>query len=120
MFENVANTQRKQSNKQPNTWGPTAGKCVYLIHAEEGLVLGHNSVAGLGENANQRFLIQAVQGNHHRQAAHKLRDHPKLDEVPGFHEPQQPVLLLHLSHSVHLPACGVGKVRCRRRPSALP
>lgn len=101
-------------------WGLTAGQHVYLVHAEEGLVLGHHGVAGLGENANQRLLIQAVQGNHHRQAAHKLRDHPKLDEVPGLHEPQQPILLLHLSHGVHLPACGVGQVCRCRRPPALP
>lgn len=91
----------------------------YFVHAEQSLVLGNHSVARLSQNSDQRFLIQAVQRNDHRQTANKLWDHSKLDQVPGLHVLQQPVLLLYLCHRVRLTA-GVGQVCGGRSTPTFP
>lgn len=89
-----------------------AGQCVgpYFVHAEQSLVLGHHGVAWLRQDSHQRVLVQAVQRDHHGQAADELRDHPELDQVSGLYVLQQTVLLLDLRHRVRL-AAGVGQVR---------
>src|SRR5579885_71387 len=48
---------------------------------KEFLVLLQNGISWLGKNLNQCRFIQLVQDSNHRQAAHKLRNQPKLDQV---------------------------------------
>lgn len=97
--------------------GAVAGP--YFVHAEQSLVLGHHGVAWLRQDSHQRVLVQAVQRNHHRQAANELRDHPELDQVSGLYVLQQPVLLLDLRHRVRL-AAGVGQVCSGRGAPPFP
>ena len=83
----------------------------YIVHAEQSLILGHHSIAWLGQDANKCLFIQAVQRNDNRKTANKLWDHSKLNQVPGLNVLQQPVLLLNLGHCVRLPAA-VRQVCC--------
>lgn len=91
----------------------------YLVHAEEGLVLRHHGVTGFSQDADERVLIQAVERHHHGQAAHKLGYHAELYKVTCLHVLQEPVLLLDLSHSVHLSTSHVGHVSCSCCPSTF-
>ena len=52
-----------------------------LVHAEEGLELGNEGVARLGEDAHQHVLRQRVQRRDHRKPSHEFGDHSELDQV---------------------------------------
>lgn len=102
------------------------GKCVFsvvlthLIHAEEGLVLGYHRILGYGEDLHECLLVQTVQGHHHGQPAHKLRDHAKVDEVTRLHATEEAVLLLQLKlHRARLRTTAIGQISSGCRPATL-
>ena len=53
----------------------------HILVFEQPLILLENGVARLGQNLDQRRLVQLVQNAHHRQAADKLRNQPVLDQI---------------------------------------
>src|SRR5215831_5480829 len=55
------------------------------VHLEQLLVLLDQRVLGLGQDVDQRFLVQLVQRRDHGQAAHELGDHAELEQVLGLH-----------------------------------
>jgi len=55
------------------------------LEGENGLVLSHETVLGLGEDAHQCVVVEIVQVGHHGDTTHELGDHAVLDEVLGMH-----------------------------------
>src|SRR5207244_8738061 len=51
------------------------------LHLEKALILLDQGVLGLGEDADQRRLVEVVESGEHRQAADELRDEAELQEV---------------------------------------
>lgn len=92
----------------------------YLVHAEEGLVLGHHSVAGFSQDADERVLIQAVKRHHHRQSTHKLGYHSEFYEITSLNMLQESVLLFDLSHGIHLSTSHVSHIGCSCCPPSFP
>ena len=59
------------------------------VHSQQLFVLAHNAVFRLGQNTDQRFLVQRVQHRHNRQTTDQLRNQAKLDQIVRFHFAQQ-------------------------------
>ena len=59
------------------------------VHSQQLFVLAHNAVFRLGQNTDQRFLVQRVQHRHNRQTTDQLRNQAKLDQIIRFHFAQQ-------------------------------
>jgi hypothetical protein len=55
------------------------------VHLEHLLVLLHQRVLGLGEDAHQGALVQVVQRHRHGKAAHQLRDEAEAQQVLRLH-----------------------------------
>ena len=72
----------------------TTRSIVYLVHAEQRLVLWYEGVSGRGEDLDEHVLGEAVEGHDDGQPAHELGDHAELDEVARLHLAQQRVALL--------------------------
>src|SRR5579883_605392 len=67
---------------------------LHLVQRQELLVLLDDGVLGLGQDADQVFLVQRVERHSHRQAAHELGDQAVLEQVIR-REPVQDVFLRH-------------------------
>src|SRR5260221_5844431 len=64
--------------------GPQRGALegeLHLLEAEQLRVLLRERVLGLLENPHQRFLVQPLEGNGHREAAHQLGDEAEAEQV---------------------------------------
>ena len=55
------------------------------VHLEELLELLHEAVLRLGEDVDQRLLVELVQRREHRQAADELGDEAELEQVFRLH-----------------------------------
>ena len=62
---------------------------VHILHVEEFLILPHQRVLRLGQNAHQRILIELAERRDHRQTADEFRNQPELQEVLGLHVVEQ-------------------------------
>src|SRR5439155_2666037 len=69
---------------------------VDVVEVEELLVLLHQRVLRLDENAHQRVLVEVVHDADDRQPADELRDQPELQEVLGQHVGQEAAGLLEV------------------------
>jgi hypothetical protein len=58
--------------------GHARASAAYIVHLEEGVVLGHDGVLGLGQDMDEVVSRQAVQADQDREPPHKLGDEPKL------------------------------------------
>ena len=56
----------------------------HLVHSEEHLVLRHERVPGLGQDAHEHVLVERVERDQGREPADELGDHSELDEVGGL------------------------------------
>src|SRR3990172_7278062 len=70
------------------------------VELEELAVLLHQRVLRLGEDVDERLLVQVVDVGDHRKSADELRDQPVLEQVLGEHlaEDRTQVLLLDAPH----------------------
>ena len=64
------------------------------FHLEELLVLPDQGVLRLGQDADQRVLVERVERRQHRQTADELGDHAELDQVVAGHLAEQFAQLL--------------------------
>src|SRR5688572_18317227 len=74
------------------------------LHMEQALVLLDEGVLGLGEDLDERVLVELLEGRQHRQAADELRDKPVLDKVFRLDVLQQVVGRLGVGRALHLGA----------------
>ncbi len=56
-----------------------------ILKIEQLLVLLHQRILGLDEDADKLFLIQVIHMRHHRDTADKFRNEPELDQVLRGH-----------------------------------
>src|SRR5881396_1535837 len=57
----------------------------HVLELEQLLVLFGQGVLGLDEDADERVLVQRVEGYRHREPAHQLGDEPVAQQVVGLH-----------------------------------
>ena len=69
-----------------------------VLEPEEALVLLHQRVLGLGEDAHEVFLGELLDVSHDGQAAHELGDHAEVVEVLGQHLREQLALVRARPH----------------------
>ena len=87
---------------------PLVNLQLHAVHLEQLLVLLHERVLRLGQDVDERLLVELVQRRDHRQATDELGDHAELEQVLGLHLAQQlpdlPLLLgLDLGAEADLP-----------------
>src|SRR5690606_20937585 len=56
-----------------------------VVHLEQLLILLDQAVSRLGEDVDERFLVQLVEGGDDREAADELGDEPELEQIFGLH-----------------------------------
>ena len=87
----------------------------HLLQLEVLLVLLDDRVLGLAQDADERRLVEVVQGGHHGQPPDELRDEPVLQQVLGLHHGQQ------VAHAPVLAALDLGpEAHAASRPPASP
>ena len=83
----------------------------HALHLEQALILLQQSVARLGQDFNQRVLVQVAQRGDHRQPADEFRDQAELQQVLRFDLAQD---------LAHLAFVGVAHVGAEADRRALP
>ena len=71
--------------RRPPCSAPLVNLQLHAVHLEQLLVLLHQRVLRLGQDVDQRVLVELVQRRDHRQAADELGDHAELEQVLGLH-----------------------------------
>ena len=69
--------------------GPFVEGELHVVQGEELLVLLHEGVLGLGEDADDVLLVEVIEGDHDRQPADELGDEPVLEEILGLELAEQ-------------------------------
>ena len=77
---------------------------VDTLHPEQPVILLDERVLRLGQDADQRVLVELFEGSDHRQAADELRDQPVLDQVLGLDSLQRVADVLGILEAAHFGA----------------
>src|SRR5690606_36806174 len=76
---------------------------LHAIHLEQLLELLHQAVLRLGEDVDQRILVELVERRDHGQAPDELGDEAELEQILGLHVRQE-LAELHVVLALHLGA----------------
>src|SRR5262249_45058088 len=72
------------------------------FHVEQAAVLLRESVLRLGQNGNERGLVELIERCHHRQTTDELGDEAVLDEIFGLHVVEQICAMRALARATYL------------------